>query len=149
MLQELQVAVTLIRVALISSAMFLAACATPLQLPANPADRDPAAGTIVFYRPMAIFGAGQRPDLLIDGVLVGRSIPGERFTAKASPGHRVVSSPSTMYGGVMTLDVDVRAGETIYVRTSMGGPSWAGLANVELIEEATATKEMRALNAAR
>lgn len=133
---------TLVRVALISSAVLLAACATPSPLPANPADRDPAAGTIVFYRPMAIFGAGQRPDLLIDGVRVGRSVPGERFTAKASPGRRIVSSPSVMYGGVMTLDVDMRTGETIYVRTSMGGPAWGGLANVELIEPATAVREM-------
>lgn len=133
---------TLIRVALISSAVFLAACATPSPLPANPADRDPVAGTIVFYRPMAIFGVGQRPDLLIDGVRVGRSVPGERFTAKASPGRRVVSSPSVMYGGVMTLDVDVRAAETIFVRTSMGGPAWGGLANVELVDAATAAREM-------
>jgi len=96
-----------------------------------------------------LFGHGQRPDLLIDGVRVGRSVPGERFTAMASPGHRVVSSPSVTYSGVMTLDVDVRAGETIYVRTSMGAAAWGGLANVELIDEVTATKEMRTLKEAR
>lgn len=122
--------------------LLVAGCATP-PLPANPADQDPSAGTIVFYRPIyTAFGHGHRPDLLVDGLRVGRSVPGEWFAAKAAPGPRVVSSPSVIYSGVATLDVVVRAGERIYVRTSMGGPAWAGLANVELVDAKTARAEI-------
>jgi len=122
--------------------LLIAGCATA-PLPPNPADQDPRAGTIMFYRPMySLFGHGQRPDLLVDGLRVGKSVPGEWFAAKAAPGPHVVSAPSTMYSGVATLDVVVRSGEKVYVRTSMGGPAWAGLATVELIDEAAAAREI-------
>jgi hypothetical protein len=127
----------------IAGLIMLAGCATPPPIPANPADQDPTAGTIVFYRPIyTLFGHGHRPNLLIDGLLVGRSVPGESFSAKATPGPHVVSAPSTIYSGVATLDVVVRTGEKIYVRTSMGGPAWAGLANVELIDAKVAEAEL-------
>ena len=91
-------------------------------------------GRVIFYRPSGIFGFGQTADILLDGRKVGTSASGTKFYVDTTPGTHRVTIPNILYSGERVLDVLVREGQIIYVRTSLGGSAFGGRTNVELID---------------
>lgn len=117
--------------------------------PGDPADAKPessqSGGTIVFYRPKGLFGAGMRPDILLDGQVVGQSAPGKKFHVAVPSGPHRVSVPNSLYSGERALEISIVDGEMVYVRTSLGGSAFGGRTNVELIDAATGANETEKL----
>jgi hypothetical protein len=141
--------VTLARTLLLGATLALTGCATsPPQdvrttAPTNILD---GTGRIVFYRPSSLFGYGMRPDILLDGKKVGRSVSGSQFSVDTPTGVHHVTVPNSMYSGERGLAVTVRNKETAYVRTSLGGSAFGGRTNVELIDASQATTEAKGLD---
>lgn len=126
--------------ALLTTAV-LVGCASIPAAP-NQLDEDPQAGTIVFYRTARGFGYGQRSDILLNDRLAARSVPGEKFVVRASPGEHVVRVPNWMYAGEQRIKIVVRTGETVYVRTATGAASFGGVFDVDVIERREAELEL-------
>ena len=135
---------TIIRCLLLSVSLMAAGCATaPQPATANPPSASPpeGSGRIIFYRPSGVFGYAMRSDILLDGKNVGRSAPGTRFHVDAVPGTHRVSVPNSLYSGDRALEVTVRNGEIVYVRTSLGGSAFGGRTNVELVGASAGAEE--------
>ncbi|WP_250486564.1 DUF2846 domain-containing protein [Caballeronia sp. GaOx3] len=74
-------------------------------------------GRIYFYRSNSMFGAALQPNINLNGALVGQSKPGGFFYVDEPAGKYIVSTTTETEKTVsFTLD----AGETKYVRTSVG-----------------------------
>jgi hypothetical protein len=104
-------------------------------------------GRIVFYRPTGGFLSAQRPVIHLNGETVGRSAPGAAFYRNVSPGNYEIAVPVHLSPGATTASVRVSAGETVYVRTSIGGMSLFGRTEVTVVDSATAAQELSALGA--
>jgi hypothetical protein len=77
----------------------------------------PSEGRIYFYRSNSMFGAAIQPSISVNGAVVGKSKPGGFFYVDEPAGKYVVSTATETEKTVsFTLD----AGETKYVRTSVG-----------------------------
>lgn len=138
----------IVRSTLLAMALVAAGCATAPQSTtrAAPSATPPdGSGRIVFYRPSGIFGYGMRPDILLDGKMVGVSAPGSQFHVNAAPGKHHVTVPNSLYSGDRGLEVTVRNREIVYVRTSLGGSAFGGRTNVELIGAAQGAEESAGL----
>jgi len=142
MIKHLCLTRLLVALALALCAVGCATTSGPLPTYVGPVEQRASAGTIVFYRTPNAFGYGMRPDILIDGIKVGWSAPGTQFKVQVASGMRVITCPNTIYAGQRTLEVVVRAGETVYVRTSMQGAAFGGLATIDQVDETQAVAEV-------
>ncbi|MEY4561276.1 MAG: hypothetical protein RLZZ618_553 [Pseudomonadota bacterium] len=101
-------------------AMILAGCATGVKyqdmaatIPAVKAD----AARVYFFRSASMVGAAIQPEIRLDGKPVGESKPGGFFFVDTAPGtHLAASSTETE----KSLSFSLAAGETKYVRSSIG-----------------------------
>ncbi len=77
----------------------------------------PGFGRIVFYRSDSIVGAAVQPEIRLDGQVVGQSKPGGFFYVDAAPGKHTASASTE---AASSVDVQVVAGQTHYVRSAIG-----------------------------
>ena len=105
-----------------AAALGLSACATGPESGGRPLDwanlESPPAeqGRIYFYRPNASLFPVIRPQVIVNGRLVGISRAGEVFYRDAHPGRYEIYLVGEED---RTLDLTLAAGETRYVRTSI------------------------------
>lgn len=126
-----------------------AATTPPPQTAAAPSlTPPPGSGRIVFFRTSNIFGFAMRADILLDQKVVGRSAPATKFSVDVAPGVHKVSIPNSVYSGDRTLEVPVKAGEVVYVRSWIGSGSFAGRTEVEVVGKAEGETESAKLDAA-
>jgi hypothetical protein len=102
-------------------------------------------GRMFFYRPRGVWGAAQQPVIEVDGVRVGRSVPGEGFYFDVSPGTHEIMLPAVIYPGGSGQSVRVAVGETVYIRMSMGMSAFAGRTSITVVDSATAAREIPGL----
>lgn len=76
-----------------------------------------------------------RPDILIDGVVVGKSIPGGVFYSDVSTGEHVVTIPVYLYPGQSSLSIKMQPGQVKYIKTWIGGSSFPGKTNIAVSSE--------------
>lgn len=74
-------------------------------------------GRIYFYRSNSMFGAALQPDINLNDQVVGKSKPGGFFYVDEPAGDYVVSTTTETR---KTLSFKLEAGETKYVKTSVG-----------------------------
>ncbi len=130
--------------------LIVAGCATappPEKSAAHSAAPPPGSGRIVFFRTSNIFGFAMRSDILLDQKVVGRSAPATKFSVDVAPGVHQVSIPNSVYSGDRTLEVPVKVGETVFVRTWIGSGSFAGRTEVEVVSAAEGQAETAKLGA--
>jgi len=134
---------------LVCSALILSGCAATGPKMAQVADSFPGLasdhGRVFFYRTYASFGAAMRPEIIACGNKVGKSVPGGAFYEDIPAGRCDITVPTVIYGGERTLTLDVRAQETIYVRTWVGASGFGGRTNMEVVPEERAIAEIRTL----
>jgi hypothetical protein len=106
----------------------------------------PGSGRIVFFRTSNIFGFAMRADILLDQKVIGRSAPATKFSVDVTPGMHQVSVPNSVYSGDRTLQVPVKAGEVVFVRTWIGSGSFAGRTEVEVVSRAEGEAESAKLD---
>jgi hypothetical protein len=100
-------------------------------------------GRIYFYRNSSIFGAAIRPDIKLNGAVVGTSKPGGFF---------FVDRPAGEYSANASTEVErnvsfaLANGETKYVRSSVSMGLLAGRVNFELVNAAEAEGELGSLS---
>lgn len=82
-------------------------------VPRVPVDR----GRIYFYRTNSPFGSAIQPSVRLDGLVVGDAVPGGVFFCNVVPGRYTASVESEVEKSV---DVDVAAGESAYVKMDWG-----------------------------
>lgn len=116
-------------------ALLIVGCATtPADEGAAPSPTPPpGSGRIVFFRTSNIFGFSMRSDIVLNERFVGRSAPATKFSVDVPPGVHHVSIPNSVYSGTHTLQVPVKAGEIVYVRTWIGSSSFAGGTEAEVV----------------
>lgn len=98
--------------------LLLAACATGpkySEIKSSLTTLDPGNGRIYFYRNYIFFGDGLRPEILLNGMKVGRSVPGAFFYLDRPPSNYEVSTSTEV---TRKLTFTLSAGETKYVKTS-------------------------------
>lgn len=96
-------------------------------------------GRIYFYRTASMFGAAIQPTIQLNGEAVGDSKPGGYFFVDQVSGAKEVSTTTEVEKKLsFTLD----AGQTRYVRTAIGLGLVVGRVYPELVDDATAQKEI-------
>jgi hypothetical protein len=98
---------------------------------------DPGQGRIYFYRADSFVGAGVQPSVLVNGQVVGQSVPGGFFFVDVRPGPVEVSC-STEVEKKLSLVLD--AGQTRYVRTVIGIGFFVGRVYPELVDNTEGAK---------
>jgi hypothetical protein len=99
---------------------------------------EPDSGRVYFYRTYSTFGAGMRPEIFVDGKVVGKSIPGGVFYADLSAGEHAITVDAQIYPGASLLRVNIEPKETAYVRTWIGGGGFVGRTNIAIVPESEA-----------
>ena len=97
-------------------------------------------GRVFFYRDNSFTGAAVKPDVKVDGIKVGKSTPGGFFFIDRSPGTHVVRIKT---GEKYELELELRAAQTLYVRTKVAWGSWVGRVRPVLEGEELAMKTLR------
>jgi len=92
-----------------------------------------------------MFGYLMRADIMFDGKKVGNSVPGKKFVIDTTPGSHHVTLPSIMYPGENGLDVVTGNQAISYIKTSIGGASFGGRTNVEVMDDTNGKEESAAL----
>ncbi len=130
------------RVAVVACAALLAACASgpkhaevQSSIPALKATE----GRLYLYRSGSLLGAAIQPNILVNGKVAGESKPGGFFFVDLPPGPVEVSA-STEVEKKLTLTLD--AGQTRYVRTSVGFGLMVGRVYPELVDNAQGATEI-------
>ena len=125
--------------------LLLSGCATgpkhsevASSIPALKADQ----GRVYFYR-TAIVGAAVRPDVRLNGTVVGSAVPGGFFFVDQPPGACEVSTSTEVE---KKLTFTLAAGDTRYVRLNMNFGLLVGRVVPELTPAAEATKEIADLS---
>lgn len=96
-------------------------------------------GRVYFYRAGSMLGAAIQPNISLNGKVVGESVPGGFF---------FVDQPTGPMEVVVATEVEkkltfvLEAGQTRYVRTTIGFGLLAGRVYPELVDNATAEKEI-------
>jgi Protein of unknown function (DUF2846) len=95
-----------------------------------------AQGRIYFYRSNSMFGAALQPSINLNGEQVGQSKPGGFFFVDEPAGQYVVSTATETE---KTVSFKLDAGETKYVKTSVGFGLLVGrvIPSLESADEAT------------
>lgn len=106
-------------------------------------DRIPALktdmGRIYFYRDDSLFGAAIQPSIRLNNEIVGVSKPGGFFYVDAKPGkHEAICATEVTRKAVFTLE----AGQTRYIKTSVGLGIIAGRVYPELVENSLGESEV-------
>ena len=99
-------------------------------------------GRIVFYRPSGIYGYAVRPEIFLDGELVGVSKPGTIFHVDVDSGKHQVTIPVVLYPGETKFEVEISKNETLYIKNSMGGSAIIGRTNIEIVSPEKALTEI-------
>ena len=107
-------------------------------IPALKAD----AGRVYFYR-TALMGAAVRPEVRLNGTVVGTAVPGGFFFVDQPPGAYEVSTSTEVE---KKLTFTLAAGDTRYVRLNMAFGLLVGRVVPELTPAAEATKEIADLS---
>ncbi|VWD50728.1 P lipoprotein [Burkholderia lata] len=129
----------------IGSLLFLAACASGpgyVDVAASIPQLNANLGRIYFLRSASPLGAAIQPDIRLNGQVVGQSKPGGFFFVDESPGSYTVVT-TTEVDRKITFDVE--AGQTRYVRTSVGFGFLVGHVTPSLVPSDIAETEIRAL----
>lgn len=100
-------------------------------------------GRVYFYRVNSMAGGALRPDVSLDGTVVGQSVPGGYFYADAAAGSHEAQT-STEVSNKLTFVLD--KGETKYVRTSVSMGLLVGHVKPELVGADEAQKEIAELS---
>jgi hypothetical protein len=98
---------------------------------------DSSQGRIYIYRADSFVGAGVQPNVMLNGQIVGQSVPGGFFFVDVRPGPVEVSC-STEVEKKLSLVMD--AGQTRYVRTVVGLGFFVGRVYPELVDNTEGTK---------
>lgn len=88
---------------------------------------------IIFYRVYQAFGAGMRQEILVDGMVVGKSVPGGVFYIDVAPGSHKITIENQVYAGANNHNLNLEPGQTGYVRTWIGGSGFGGRTNMEIV----------------
>ncbi len=130
------------RLAIVGCAALLAACASgpkhaeiQSSIPALKASE----GRLYVYRSGTMMGAGIQPNVVINGKVAGESKPGGFFFVDLPPGTVEVLT-STEVEKKLTLTLD--AGQTRYVRTSVGLGVLVYRVYPELVDDKVGAKEI-------
>ncbi len=130
------------RLAVVACAALLAACASgpkhaevQSSIPALKATE----GRLYVYRSGSMLGAAIQPNVVVNGKVAGESKPGGFFFVDLPPGTVEVST-STEVEKKLTLTLD--AGQTRYVRTTVGFGLMVGRVYPELVDNAQGAKEI-------
>lgn len=130
------------RLAVVACAALLAACASgpkhaevQSSIPALKATE----GRLYVYRSSSMLGAAIQPNVVVNGKVAGESKPGGFFFVDL-PAGTVEVSTSTEVEKKLTLTLD--AGQTRYVRTTIGFGLMVGRVYPELVDNAQGAKEI-------
>ncbi|OQA33301.1 MAG: hypothetical protein BWY57_01303 [Betaproteobacteria bacterium ADurb.Bin341] len=96
-------------------------------------------GRIYFYRAGSMVGAAIQPNISLNSKVVGESIPGGFFFIDQPPGPMEVVVATEVE---KKLTFMLEAGQIRYVRTTIGFGLLAGRVYPELVDNATAEKEI-------
>lgn len=96
-------------------------------------------GRIFFYRADTFVGGGVRPNIKLNGKVVGESLPGGFFYVDHAPGKCAVSTSTEVE---RTLEFTLAPAEVKYVRTSVSMGFFVGHVTPELISPAIAQKAL-------
>lgn len=133
----------LLRLATIAStAALLAACASGpkmAEVKSSIPALKPSEGRIYFYRSNSMMGAALQPEIKLNGKAVGSSKPGGFFFVDAAPGPQEVTTSTEVE---KKLTFTLGAGETRYVKTSIGFGLMVGRVYPELVDNAVGQKEL-------
>jgi hypothetical protein len=99
-------------------------------------------GRIYFYQLAKLWEASLFFKVRLDGKAIGKPIPGRFFFNDVDPGTYEISIRTEV---VRRLVLRVAAGQTLYVRISMGFGWLVGRFRLELVTPETARAEMREL----
>jgi hypothetical protein len=120
----------------------LGSCAAGLkftQLQPSIASQNPELGRIFFYRPSS-FGAALRPDVLLNGEVVGEAISWGFFYVDRPPGeYQVVTSTEV----TRKLSFILEKGQTRFVRFSTSFGFFVGHVYGELVDQETGLSEIQ------
>lgn len=127
-------------------AAFLAGCAATgtkmmdMQdsIPALAADK----GRVYFYRTSSILGAGVTADIRLNSEVVGRSTRGSFFYVDRAPGSYEAAASTEAEN---RWKFELKAGETVYIKTSVGVGILVGRVIPELVNPDKARIEMASL----
>jgi hypothetical protein len=92
-------------------------------------------GRVYFYRRgTGPWGYGQRAKILVNGVAIGRSIPGAVFFVDFPAGEYEVLVPVQFQSGSpSSVSFTLRAGESVYVRTWLDGSAYLGRTKARVV----------------
>lgn len=96
-------------------------------------------GRIYFFCPARLLGARFRPRVLLDEIPVGRAIAARYFSWDVRPGPHDVKIGT---GVSRALRLDVRAGQTLFVRLSVRFGWLIGRIRIDVVDAETALKEL-------
>jgi hypothetical protein len=94
---------------------------------------------VYFFRPAKIWGAALRPRLILDGSPIGRVLAGKFFFKDIEPGVHEVKIRTEVK---RKLQLKLRAGETQFVKVSVGFGWLIGRFQFELVAKDTAQDEL-------
>ncbi len=128
------------RLAIVALAIMLAACASGpkhAEVAASIPTVSAGEGRIFIYRSNSMLGAALQPNVLVNGKVAGESKPGGFFFVNLAPG-TVEISTATEVEKKLTFTLD--AGQTRYVRTTVGFGLLVGRVYPELVDNTEGAK---------
>lgn len=130
------------RLAVVACAALLAACASGpkhAEVQSSIPVLKATEGRLYVYRSSSMLGAAIQPNVVVNGKVAGESKPGGFFFVDL-PAGTVEVSTSTEVEKKLTLTLD--AGQTRYVRTTIGFGLMVGRVYPELVDNAQGAKEI-------
>lgn len=128
------------RLAVVSLAALLAACASGpkmAEIQSSIPTVKAGEGRVYFYRSGSMLGAALQPKVMVNGKALGESKPGGFFFVDLAPGPVEVAT-STEVEKKLTFTLE--AGQTRYVRTSVGFGLMVGRVYPELVDNTEGAK---------
>ncbi len=100
-------------------------------------------GRIYFYRSSSPFGAALQPEIRLNGDVVGNSVPGGVFFRDVKPGNYVVATSTEVE---RRLSFTLAAGQTRYVKTTIGIGFFVGRVVPELVDPEVGSMAIQGLS---
>ena len=97
-------------------------------------------GRVFVYR-TAIMGTGIRPDISVDGKIIGQAVAGGYFFADLPAGKHTLQAEQTVFTPKVAFDL--KAGEEIYIKLRMIPGVFKGHIKPALVDNATGQSEIR------